>query len=170
MTWSAGGAIRARREQLGLSQSGLAQTLGVTKSLLSHIEAGNRQPTEAQISILAYTLRLPHELLLVGAGRMPKDLRGALENNASGVVAAIRQHVEALPVVYPTTPQRVRLAGLAAAPLPAEVIPERIDVQKTSTAFRAHSYHTKVPPEAIRPLVRAFTRRGTVFDRFAAQG
>ena len=171
MTWSAGGAIRARREQLGLSQSGLAQTLGVTKSLLSHIEAGNRQPTEAQISILANTLRLPHELLLVGAGRMPKDLRGALENNASGVVAAIRQHVEALPVVYPTTPQRVRLAGLAAAPLPAEVIPERIDVQKTSTAFRAHSYHTKVPPEAIRPLVRAFTRPGeTVFDPFCGSG
>ena len=51
------------------------------------------------------------------------------------------------------------------------MIPERIDVQKTSTAFRAHSYHTKVPPEAIRPLVRAFTRPGeTVFDPFCGSG
>ncbi|HQX47901.1 MAG TPA: DNA methyltransferase, partial [Steroidobacteraceae bacterium] len=49
--------------------------------------------------------------------------------------------------------------------------PERIDVQKSSTSYRAHSYHTKVPPEAIRPFIRAFTRPGeTVSDPFCGSG
>lgn len=171
LIWSGCAAIRSRREQLGLSQTDLAATLGVTKSLLSHIEAGKRQPTEAQIAVLAVTLRLPPELLLVGTGRMPTDLRGALESNAPGVVAAIRQHTEAVAMVYPTAPRSVPLPGLEPAPLSFESIPERIDVRKTSTAFRAHSYHTKVPPDAIRPLIRAFTRPGeTVFDPFCGSG
>ena len=171
MTWSGEGAIRARREQLGLSQTDLARSLGVTKSLLSHIEAGKRQPTETQVAVLAATLRLPPELILLGTGRIPEDIRGALQTNAPGVAAAIRQHTEALPVVYPTVPQRVPLAGLPLTSIASEKIPERIDVQKTSTAFRAHSYHTKVPPEAIRPFIRAFSRPGeTVFDPFCGSG
>jgi DNA modification methylase/transcriptional regulator with XRE-family HTH domain len=170
-TWSGEGAIRARREQLGLSQTELARTLGVTKSLLSHIEAGKRQPTEAQIGTLAATLRLPPDLLLVGTGRMPKDLLGVLERDVPGVVAAIRQHKEALSVVYPNAPTRVPLPSTEPAPSMSAPLPERIDVRKTSTEFRAHSYHTKVPPDAIRPLITAFTRPGEiVFDPFCGSG
>jgi DNA modification methylase/DNA-binding XRE family transcriptional regulator/DNA-directed RNA polymerase subunit RPC12/RpoP len=171
VNWSGEAAIRARREQLGLSQTELAQRLGVSKSLLSHIEAGKRQPTEAQIAVLAATLRLPPELLLVGTGRMPTNLLSVLENDAPGIVAAIRQKTEAAPVTYPDVPARIPVAGDAPAPLPSERLPERIEVRKTSAAFRAHSYHTKVPPEAIRPFIRAFTRVGeTVFDPFCGSG
>lgn len=169
--WSGEAAIRARREQLGLSQTELARTLGVTKSLLSHIEAGKRQPSEAQIATLAATLRLPPELLLVGTGRIPKDLLGALESDVPGVVAAIRQHKEALSVAYPSAPTRVPLPSNEPAPSSSAALPERIDVRKTSTEFRAHSYHTKVPPDAITPLIRAFTRPGEiVFDPFCGSG
>lgn len=50
-------------------------------------------------------------------------------------------------------------------------LPERIEVTKTSISYRAHSYHTKVPPEAIQPFIRAFTRPGqTVLDPFCGSG
>jgi tRNA G10 N-methylase Trm11/transcriptional regulator with XRE-family HTH domain/DNA-directed RNA polymerase subunit RPC12/RpoP len=171
LNWSGEAAIRTRREQLGLSQTDLAQRLGVSKSLLSHIEAGKRQPSEAQIAVLATTLRIPPELLLVGTGRMPTNVLSVLENDAPGIVAAIRQRTEAAAVAYPTAPTRIPVAAEVPAPLASERLPERIDVHKTSAAFRAHSYHTKVPPEAIRPLIRAFTRVGeTVFDPFCGSG
>jgi hypothetical protein len=57
------------------------------------------------------------------------------------------------------------------APQPEKPLPERINVRKTSTSYRAHSYHTKVPPEAIQPFIRAFTRPGeTVSDPFCGSG
>ena len=77
MSWSAQSAIRTRREQIGLSQTDLAQALGVTKSLMSHIEAGKRQPTEDQIATLSTMLRLPPDLLLLGSGRLPDYIRDA---------------------------------------------------------------------------------------------
>ena len=52
MSWNATIAIRTRRERLGLSQAALASALGVSKSLLSHFEAGSRQPTMEQIGRL----------------------------------------------------------------------------------------------------------------------
>ena len=156
---------------MSLSQAELAQTLGIANSLLSQIEAGKRQPTKAQISGLATVLRIPPELLLIGAGRLPTDLQGALEDNPVGLVAAIRQHTEAVAGAYPASPQRVPLPGSGPVSAPSEALPERIDVRKTSATFRAHSYHTKVPPEAIRPFIRAFTRAGDiVFDPFCGSG
>ena len=48
---------------------------------------------------------------------------------------------------------------------------KRIDVRKTSATYRAHSYHTKVPPEAIAPFISAFTQPGDlVFDPFCGSG
>ena len=48
---------------------------------------------------------------------------------------------------------------------------ERIEVSKTSVYQRAHSYHTKVPPDAIVPFFKAFTRPGdTVYDPFCGSG
>jgi len=169
--WSASAAIRARREQLGLSQADLAKALEVSKSLLSHIEAGNRLPTEEQITLLAKLLRMPPDLIAVGAGRLPYDVRDALSENAAEVVAAIRQHTEAEAVRYHQSPPTVLLPKTTRRPAQTAELPERIDVQKTSTPYRAHSYHTKVPPEAIAPFIRAFTRPGeTVFDPFCGSG
>jgi transcriptional regulator with XRE-family HTH domain len=107
MSWSAPSAIRARREQIGLSQTDLAEALGVTKSLLSHIEAGKRQPTPAQIAMLAHTLRLPPDLLTLGAGRLPEDIRAAFLTNAAEAVAAVRQRTEAHAVNFPRAPRSV---------------------------------------------------------------
>ena len=68
--------LRSRREALGLSQTQVAGALGVTKSLLSLIENGKRQLTSEQVSTLAKTLRLPPDLLLLEAGKLPDDVRG----------------------------------------------------------------------------------------------
>lgn len=173
MTWSAAAAIRAHRERLGLSQSDVAASLGITKSLLSRIEAGERQPTDDQVATLAQLLGIPPDLLLVGSGRMPEDIREALDANAADVAAAVRGHTEAFAIVYPRTPASVPLPlhDLEQAAIASASLPKRIDVRKTSNAYRAHSYHTKVPPEAITPFIDAFTSAGdVVLDPFCGSG
>ncbi|MDI3469907.1 MAG: hypothetical protein OJF62_001970 [Pseudolabrys sp.] len=163
--------IRSRREALGLSQAQIAKRLGTTKSLLSLIENGKRQPTEDQIAVLAEALRIPPDILLLDAGRLPTDVRGVFRANAAEAVAAIRQRTEAQAVSYPTIPQRLPVPTNVPVPDLAHLLPERIEVRKTSTSYRAHSYHTKVPPEAIQPFIRAFTRPGEmVFDPFCGSG
>lgn len=62
----------------------------------------------------------------------------------------------------------------AAAPGPRREIPpftESLRAGKNSQTYRAHSYHTKVPPEAIERLVRHYTREGRlVVDPFCGSG
>ena len=170
--WSPVTAIRDRREQIGLSQTELAAGLSVSKSLLSHIEAGKRQPTEEQLEKLAEILGMPLELLTIAGGRLPEDVRLALADNAAEAVAAIRQRTEAKAISYPSVPLRVPLEKEPVFPQFSQtVLPERIEVQKTSASYRAHSYHTKVPPEAIKPFIRAFSRPGDiVLDPFCGSG
>jgi DNA modification methylase/DNA-binding XRE family transcriptional regulator/DNA-directed RNA polymerase subunit RPC12/RpoP len=164
-------ALRSRREALGLSQTQLARTLGVTKSLLSLIENGKRQPTKEQVSLLAKTLRFPPDLLLLDVGRLPDDIHGAFQTNAAEAVAAVRQRTEAHAIGYPSAPRVLPMPSSRKAPNTVEPIPDRINVRKTSTSYRAHSYHTKVPPEAIQPFIRAFTRPGeTILDPFCGSG
>lgn len=154
-----------------MTQAELAQALAVTNSHMSLIESGKRQPTEGQITILADVLKMPPELLMLGVGRLPKDVRGAFEENAAEVVAAVRQRSEALAVRQPIAPATIRIPGEPMRASSSEMIPERVDVTKASSSYRAHSYHTKVPPEAIRPFIRAFTRPGeTVLDPFCGSG
>jgi DNA modification methylase/transcriptional regulator with XRE-family HTH domain len=172
MPWSAHTAIRYRREQLDLSQSDLANRLGVSKSLLSHIEAGKRQPTDEQIAKLAVVLQLPPDLLVLSSGRLPEDVRDVFAADAAMGVAAVRQRSEGNPVSYPRAPEILPSpkTGLASK-LGTVRPPERIDVTKTSSSYRAHSYHTKVPPEAIVPFIRAFTQPGEVIlDPFCGSG
>ena len=163
--------IRSRREALGLSQTQLARSLGVTKSLLSLFENGKRQPTKSQIAVLADLLRLPVDILLLDSGRLPEDVCGAFKKNAAEAVAAVRQRTEGQAVAYPIAPRAFPLPKATSAPEPANPLPERIDVRKNSTSYRAHSYHTKVPPQAIQPFIRAFTRRAEIiFDPFCGSG
>lgn len=171
MTWNATTAIRARRERLGLSQANLAKSLGVSKSLLSHFEAGSRQPTEEQIQQIAALLNMPPDLLVLGLGRLPGDISKALHDDPLLFAAAVRSSVEARAISYPIAPSRPQTSRPAISRLPETQIPEKIDAQKTSSSYRAHSYHTKVPPEAIRPFIRAFTKPGdTVLDPFCGSG
>lgn len=171
MSWNATAAIRLRRERLGLSQTAVATALGVSKSLLSHFEAGTRQPTPEQIARLAELLRMPADLLILGLGRLPADITTALDTDPLGFAAAIRATVEAKAIVYPTAPTRALVPRPDASRASKSEIPEKVEARKTSSSYRAHSYHTKVPPEAIRPFIREFTRPGdTVFDPFCGSG
>jgi DNA modification methylase/DNA-binding XRE family transcriptional regulator/DNA-directed RNA polymerase subunit RPC12/RpoP len=164
--------IREQREQRGLSQRDVAEALGVSKNLLSMFEAGKRMPTHDQAAALARVLGVPSELLVVGSGRLPTDVQDAIDTDAAGVVAAIRQRREAHPVAFPKAPERLPSPLRSALKArESEEIPEWIHVSKTATSYRAHSYHTKVPPEAIRPFIRAFTEEGdTVLDPFCGSG
>jgi DNA modification methylase/DNA-binding XRE family transcriptional regulator len=171
MSWSASVAIRARRDSLNISQADLAAKLGVTKSHLSLMEAGKRQPTEDQIAFLSHALRLPPDLLLSGFGRLPEDVRTTFENNSVAAVAAIRSRAEAHAITYPKSPTRILTELPAATQAMTKASSERINVQKTSSSYRAHSYHTKVPPEAIRPFIQSCCPTGgTVFDPFCGSG
>jgi DNA modification methylase len=60
-----------------------------------------------------------------------------------------------------------------ARPLSKEAEPTSLPVVagKTSSLYRAHAYHTKVPPEGIRPYVRHYTEPGhVVLDPFCGSG
>src|SRR5437879_5981570 len=144
----------------------------VLNSLLIHIDAGNRQPTVQQIAKLAIVLQLPPDLLLLSSGRLPKDVRGVFEVDAAMGVAAVRQRSEGNPVSYARAPETLPSpkAGVSYRPGTPR-LPERIDVSKTSSSYRAHSYHTKVPPDAIIPFIRAFTQPGEIIlDPFCGSG
>lgn len=172
MPWSTHTAIRFRREQLGLSQSDLARNLGVTKSLMSHIEAGKRQPTDEQIAKLAKVLHLPPDLLLLSSGRLPEDVRDVFAADAAMGVAAVRQRSEGNAVAYAKAPETLASPKSEVSfKRGSTKLPKRIDVTKTSSAYRTHSYHTKVPPDAIVPFIRAFTQPGeTILDPFCGSG
>ena len=163
MAWSPHSAIRLRREQLGLSQMDLAAQLNVTKSLLSHIEAGKRRPTEEQIAKLARVLQFPPDLLSLNSDRLPEDVRDFFEADAALGVAAVRQRSEGNVIPCPKIPEKLPTprTNLSVDQRLSD-LPKRIDVTKTSSSYRAHSYHTKVAPDAIIPFIGAFTRPGDV--------
>ena len=169
----AGTYIRQRRNALGISQTALAAMVGVDKSYLSLVESGKRAPTEDQVSSLSEALGLPPEILLLQAGRLPKDVQGAIDSNAAAVTAAVREWVEQDAIVYPSRPAvPPSPKSRRRRPLESEAsIPPLINVSKASTAYRAHSYHTKVPPSAIIPFIEAFTDPGDlVSDPFCGSG
>ncbi|MBM4040869.1 MAG: hypothetical protein FJ290_20400 [Planctomycetes bacterium] len=50
-------------------------------------------------------------------------------------------------------------------------MPTEVVAAKTSAAYRAHSYHTKVPPEGIAPFIERYSRPGdVVLDPFCGSG
>ena len=49
--------------------------------------------------------------------------------------------------------------------------PRVVAGQRNTALYNAHSYHTKVPPEAIVPFLKHFSRRGdVVLDPFCGTG
>ena len=51
-----GRLLRERRQEQGLTLTALAGELGVTKSYVSMLESGRRQPADDQFDVLAQTL------------------------------------------------------------------------------------------------------------------
>lgn len=166
--------IKRRREALGWSLTDLAGKMGVDKSFLSRVEKGERSLSEAQAALLAGLLAVPGDLLLLESGRLPADVQDAIDADAAAAVAAVRTRAEQAAVVHPRAPSRAFVVRAEPRALAADVesaIPTRIEVSKASTTYRAHSYHTKVPPSAIRPFIEAFTDPGDlVSDPFCGSG
>lgn len=166
--------IRSRRKALGLTLDAVAQRLDVTRSYLSRIETGQRVATEKQSNALADILAMPVELVLIDCGRLPSDVYGAIQTDAAGVTAIVRSRAEHDAIVYPSTPHRspkVKSAPIKISTQAGSELSTTIAVSKASTSYRAHSYHTKVPPSAITPFIEAFTKPGDwVADPFCGSG
>ncbi|WP_121634659.1 helix-turn-helix domain-containing protein [Tropicibacter alexandrii] len=59
-----GGAIRSRRESLGISQSSLARRIGAARTTVTNIEAGGQSIMVHQLMEIARALRMPVSTLL----------------------------------------------------------------------------------------------------------
>lgn len=167
-------SIRSRREALGLTLDAVAQRLHVTRSYLSRIETGQRAATEDQANALANILAMPVELVLIECGRLPSDVQGAIQTDAASVTAMVRSQAEHDAIIYPSAPTcmpKTKSARLDGSKQEGSELCTTITVSKAGTSYRAHSYHTKVPPSAITPFIEAFTKKGGwVADPFCGSG
>ena len=171
-----GRLLRDRRQELGLSLTALAGALSITKSSLSMLESGHRHPTDEQFEALAIALEVPADVLRVADGRLPPDVASAFSGKVDTIVAAIRRDDSGARVTFPQDLsdgfQRRIQEGMVDAPLEGMApFLDNLRAGKNSQAYRAHSYHTKVPPEAIDKLVRHHTREGQIVaDPFCGSG
>ncbi|MBX9941791.1 MAG: helix-turn-helix domain-containing protein [Candidatus Obscuribacterales bacterium] len=169
-----GTLIRERRSQRGITVQDLATRASVSKSYLSMIESGKRAPTVDQLSVFSRELDLPEELLRLSAGRLPEDVEEALSSRAATITAYVRQDTERTVVELPRTVSPETLLEMTNTKASAKIgqsFAGDVLVGKNTTSYRAHSYHTKVPPEAIEPLLLHFTRKNDlVVDPFCGSG
>ena len=172
-----GRLLRTRRQEQGLTLTELAIRLGVSKSYLSMLEGGRREPTDDQFDALARVLEIPGDVLRVSAGRLPPDVATAVPARAETIVSAIRRDDAGARITFPTelSADFQRLVSLSAknAGPAARIQPftEGLREGKNSQSYRAHSYHTKVPPEAVEKLVQHHTSEGQlVVDPFCGSG
>lgn len=170
-----GEMVQQGRAARGLSLSHLAQHLGVNKSVMSRLESGGRTPTPEQVQAIASALELPPELLALAAGRLPADVAEEVARYPAEITAAVRQRGEGPAVVFPDV-RGSSLVALLEEALRREA-PNRspfageVRAGKNTTSYRAHSYHTKVPPEAVATLIQHYTSAGAlVLDPFCGSG
>jgi len=172
-----GTLVRERRNERGMTVTDLAERLGVSKSYASMLENGARPPSAEQVKALAAILDIPADVLTTAAGRLPPDVEVAVPKYAEQIVSTIRCLDEEARVSFPTqlTDEfRATLLAAAEGAGPEDGVPpygSPIRSGKNSQTYRAHSYHTKVPPEAIEKLVRHHTTEGQlVMDPFCGSG
>ncbi len=176
-SWTVGKSIRSRREEKKLSLDKLAEELGVSKAYLSYVEKDLRPLSTALAEKLQEILGIPTDLLLVGSGKLPEDVKSKIEADPAWVTRTMRSQQGALDVEggnqhFSALTIKEDLRGKTNYIHNAiQNIPKRVIVSKGSSEYRAHSYHTKVPPEAIKPFIELFTEKGeTVLDPFCGSG
>jgi len=101
--------LKSRRGELGLSLRSVAARCSVDPAHLSRVESGAVPPSDALIERLADALAVPHDELLLLAGRLPSSLRVLVEREPHRVAAALSdlagmlvaepRHVYGAPVV-----------------------------------------------------------------------
>ena len=171
-----GHLIRQRRQERGLSLADVARHLNVDKSLLSRLESGERGLPADKGPALAELLNLPDEYLRIAMGRLPDDVKNTLPSQAMLVTCAVRRATGGPrhgPPEGLSTAMKHHLVSTSTpkvGPLDS-TLEGRIRAGKNTTVYRAHSYHTKVPPEAIVPIIEHFTDPGdVVLDPFCGSG
>lgn len=106
--------LRALREQVGLTQDALGQSVGVARQTIAAWEKGESSPTVAQLFTLARALRVPAEILLGEHGqedvpllfradqpdRLGPEMR-AVFAQAAAAYAAVERLVGEAPAVPP---------------------------------------------------------------------
>ena len=174
---SAGEFIRDRRKEKAISLTELAELIGVTKSYQSLIETDKRIASDDQILSLSRVLDLPPDLIRVASGKVPLDVKNESSLTPEIVSFArgkIQQRASASSI-----PENLSSSLLAilecAATQKAPSIPSKYDGElkfgKNTNSYRTHSYHTKVPPEIIVPIIEHFTEpTGVVLDPFSGSG
>lgn len=173
---SFGNCVRERRQERGISLVEVAERLGVSKSYVSMLENGRRSPSVEHFEALSQILDIPADVLRVSAGCLPPDVLTAVPERAASIISAIRREDEGARLNFPSQlptdfqAEAVASAGRGKARVVAPFT-DSLRVGKNSTTYRAHSYHTKVPPEAIERLVRHYTREGQLIaDPFCGSG
>lgn len=173
---SLGETVRHRRTQLGMGIRLIAERVGTSHSYISYIEADKRIPSEEILHKLAEQLALPFDLLRLQAGKLPAELEQGLRENAADVAQLLRRQLEAkrANVLFPPV---VDLAEFLSDSRFQETYEDpgpfdrEITAGKNTTVYNAHSYHTKVPHQAIKPLIEHYTSPGElVFDPFCGSG
>lgn len=177
MNRSFGQLVRERRCELGIALSALADRLRLSKSFLSMLENGDRAPADEQFEPLAAALEMPADLLRVAAGKLPADVANALPDRGESIVSTIRRADPGARITFPSHlsaafQQLLKTSAQNKGPSGhITPYPDLLRVGKNSSTYRAHSYHTKVPPQAIEQLVRHHTREGHVIaDPFCGSG
>lgn len=85
-----GNAVRERRESLGLSLRKAATAVGCDAAYLSRIEAGKAPPSDEVVGRLAAVLSMDETELALMAGRLPKVLKSAANEQPHEVAAALK--------------------------------------------------------------------------------
>lgn len=73
-TETIGQMVRDAREEQGITQAALAELVGRTHTMVSHIEAGRKEPSWETMIKLAEVLGLSLDDLVWKAGRLPGDV------------------------------------------------------------------------------------------------
>jgi transcriptional regulator with XRE-family HTH domain len=87
-----GERVRAKREELALTQDALARELGVTHQHVSRIEAGQVAPSLELVVRLSRRLGVTADYLLAGDDRPAVDVVGAIRG-AEGLSAQAKKHL-----------------------------------------------------------------------------
>jgi hypothetical protein len=145
--------------------------MGVTKSLLSHIEAGKRQPTPDQIAALATMLQIPADMPFWGLAECRRTsgelLLRMLPRRLPPCANALRR--TPFPILVRLRTFRCRRAK---QPHSQKRCSQNASMSRKPPPRIARTAITpKVPPEVITPFIRDFTRPGdTIFDPFCGSG
>lgn len=164
--------IRTRRLERGFSQRRVAEELGVSEAYVSMLESGEKIPSAELLTKLSAALSYPPDQITLLSGRFPPDIAPLPPERLPHVTAILREEeakyqMQRLFNDEPSPCEPVASpANLSGPHFSGELIGA-----KNSVIYNAHSYHTKIPPEAVRPLVEHYSSPGDrVLDPFCGSG